>query len=120
LRHEVGGGDHNNGEKKEKRGVMDYLIIFIDGVIDAVLENFFRFLANIVYAALIEVFLLLTFMCFGIHIAIATVVFLSGTVVVIILEAIMAGIHTIRLHFYEWFTKFYDGGGVEFAPFTLR
>ena len=131
LRHEVGGEDHNNGEKKEKRGPMEYLIILIDGAIDAVLENFFRFLANIVsygrilalalcHAALIEVFLLLTFMCFGIHVAIATVVFLAGTVVVIILEAIMAGIHTIRLHFYEWFTKFYEGGGVEFSPFKLR
>nr|AAU83252.1 ATP synthase subunit I [uncultured archaeon GZfos27B6] len=131
LRHEVSGEDHSNGEKKEKRGPMEYLIILIDGVIDAVLENFFRFLANIVsygrilalalcHAALIEVFLLLTFMCFGIHVAIATVVFLAGTVVVIILEAIMAGIHTIRLHFYEWFTKFYEGGGVEFSPFKLR
>ena len=131
LRHEVGGEDRNNGEKKEKRGPMEYLIILIDGVIDAVLENFFRFLANIVsygrilalalcHAALIEVFLLLTFMCFGIHVAIAAVVFLAGTVVVIILEAIMAGIHTIRLHFYEWFTKFYEGGGVEFSPFKFR
>lgn len=128
LRHEAGGGEHSNGEK---RGVMEYLIILIDGVIDAVLENFFRFLANIVsygrilalalcHAALIEVFLLLTFMCFGIHIVIATVVFLAGTVVVLVLEAIMAGIHTIRLHFYEWFTKFYEGGGVEFTPFKLR
>ncbi|MCU4139556.1 MAG: hypothetical protein MW690_001488 [Methanophagales archaeon] len=53
---------------------MDYMLILIDGVIDALLENFFRFLANIVsygrilalalcHAALIEVFILLTFMC---------------------------------------------------------
>ena len=131
LKHEAGGGDHDAGGKKEKLGVMDYLIILIDGVIDALLENFFRFLANIVsygrilalalcHAALIEVFLLLTFMCLGLHVVLATVVFLAGTVVVIALEAIMAGIHTIRLHFYEWFTKFYEGGGIEFSPFKLR
>jgi len=59
-------------------------------------------------------------MCLGLHVVLATVVFLAGTVVVIALEAIMAGIHTIRLHFYEWFTKFYEGGGIEFSPFKLR
>ncbi|MCD6456158.1 MAG: hypothetical protein J7K81_05150 [Methanophagales archaeon] len=130
-----GGGEASNVEKKEKRGIMDYLIILIDGVIDALLENFFRYLANTVsygrilalalcHAALIEVFILLTFMCLQINPTIgpviAAVVFLLGTAVVIVLEAIMAGIHTIRLHFYEWFTKFYEGGGVEFSPFKFR
>ena len=114
---------------------MDYLIILIDGVIDALLENFFRFLANIVsygrilalalcHAALIAVFILLTFMCLQINPAIGpvipAVVFIVGTAIVIILEAIMAGIHTIRLHFYEWFSKFYEGGGVDFSPFRFR
>jgi len=134
LRHGEG-SEHSNGETKEKRSIMDYLIILIDGVIDALLENFFRFLANIVsygrilalalcHAALIEVFILLTFMCLQVNPAIgpviAAVVFILGTAIVVILEAIMAGIHTIRLHFYEWFTKFYEGGGVEFSPFRLR
>ena len=129
LRHEEG-GEHSHGERKEKRAIMDYLIIFIDGVIDALLENFFRFLANTVsygrilalalaHAVLIEVFILLTFMCLEINIGVAAVVFLLGTALVVILEAILAGIQTIRLHFYEWFTKFYDGGGVEFSPFKF-
>ncbi len=138
LRHEagVGGGEEaSNADKKEKRGIIDYLIILIDGVIDALLENFFRYLANTVsygrilalalcHAALIEVFILLTFMCLQLNPTIgpviAAAVFLLGTAVVIVLEAIMAGIHTIRLHFYEWFTKFYEGGGVEFSPFKFR
>ncbi len=123
-------------ESNGKKGVMDYLIILIDGVIDALLENFFRFLANVVsygrimalalcHAALIEVFLIFTFMCLAMPVpvlgqVIAAVVFIFGTLLVIVLEAIMAGIHTIRLHFYEWFTKFYDGSGHEFAPFRLR
>lgn len=132
LRHGEGSehSGHSNS-KGEKRAIMDYLIILIDGVIDALLENFFRFLANIVsygrilalalcHAALIEVFILLTFMCLKINIGVAAVVFLAGTALVIVLEAIMAGIHTIRLHFYEWFTKFYEGGGVEFSPFKFR
>nr|QNO56542.1 hypothetical protein CNIFIPMI_00034 [Methanosarcinales archaeon ANME-1 ERB7] len=113
---------------------MDYIIILIDGLIDAVLENLFRFLANIVsygrilalalcHAALMEVFILLAFMCWGsiaiIGPVIGIIIFVAGNAVVIVLEAIMAGIHTIRLHFYEWFTKFYDGGGVEFSPFRF-
>ncbi len=125
---------HESGEGK--KGIMNYLIILIDGVIDALLENFFRFLANVVsygrimalalcHAALIEVFLIFTFMCLSMPVPVlsqvlAAVVFIFGTVLVIVLEAIMAGIHTIRLHFYEWFTKFYEGNGHEFTPFRLR
>ncbi len=131
LRHEK----HGKAEKGEKRSGMDYIIILIDGLIDAVLENLFRFLANIVsygrilalalcHAALMEVFILLAFMCWYSDIAIigpviGVIIFIAGNAVVIVLEAIMAGIHTIRLHFYEWFTKFYDGGGVEFSPFRF-
>ncbi len=129
------GGEHGGNSNGEKRSMMDYLLILIDGVIDAMLENFFRFLANTVsygrilalalaHAVLIQVFILLTFMCLQINPTIgpviATVVFLAGTVIVIILEAVMAGIQAIRLHFYEWFTKFYEGGGVEFSPFKFR
>ncbi|MGQ4870598.1 MAG: V-type ATPase 116kDa subunit family protein, partial [Candidatus Thorarchaeota archaeon] len=97
---------------------------------DALLENFFRFLANTVsygrilalalcHAALIEVFILLSFMCLRVNVGVAAVVFLLGTAVVIVLEAIMAGIHTIRLHFYEWFSKFYHAGGTPFRPYVV-
>jgi V/A-type H+-transporting ATPase subunit I len=137
LRH--GGNEEHSGhthddadadERKERRSIMDLLIIFIDGIIDALMENFFRFLANTVsygrilalalcHAALMEVFILLSFMCLKINVGVAAIVFLAGTALVVILEALIAGIHTIRLHFYEWFTKFYDGGGVEFSPFKF-
>lgn len=134
LKHEEG-GEHSSHSNGEKRSMMDYILILMDGVIDALLENFFRFLANTVsygrilalalaHAVLIEVFILLSFMCLNINPTIgpviAAVVFLAGTVIVVILEAIMAGIQAIRLHFYEWFTKFYEGGGVEFSPFKFR
>ena len=129
LKHHHESSEHS----EETRSAMDYLLILIDGVIDAVLENFFRFLANIIsygrilalalcHAALIEVFILLSFMCLNVPyvgIIIGAVIFLLGTVIVILLEAIMSAIHTIRLHFYEWFTKFYEGGGVPFKPFRL-
>ncbi len=110
---------------------IDLFIIAITGLIEAALENFFRFLANTIsygrilalalaHAALIEVFLLLTFMSSQINIGFAVVVFILGTAIVVLLEAIMSGIHAVRLHYYEWFTKFYKGGGVEFTPFTFQ
>jgi len=112
----------------EKKSLGDYIFISFYGVIDALLDNFFRFLANIVsygrllalalcHAALMQVFILLAFMFLKINIVIGAIVFLVGTTIVIILEAVIAGIHALRLHFYEWFTKFYDGGGIEFTPF---
>lgn len=122
---------HEKAHSTGKLSVIDLFIIGITGVIDAVLENFFRFLANTIsygrilalalaHAALIEVFLLLTFMGLKINIVLAVVIFILGTTVVVLLEGIMAGIHAIRLHYYEWFTKFYEGGGVEFSPFKFR
>jgi V/A-type H+-transporting ATPase subunit I len=114
-----------------KPSFIDIFIMAITGVIEAVLENFFRFLANTIsygrilalalaHAALIEVFILLTFMSAQVNIGLAAVVFILGTAVVVVLEAIMSGIHAVRLHYYEWFTKFYEGGGVEFSPFKFH
>jgi V/A-type H+-transporting ATPase subunit I len=114
-----------------KPSFIDLFIIAITGLIEAALENFFRFLANTIsygrilalalaHAALIEVFLLLTFMSAQINIGFAAVVFILGTAIVVLLEAIMSGIHAVRLHYYEWFTKFYKGGGIEFTPFTFQ
>ncbi|TFG24953.1 MAG: hypothetical protein EU532_12120 [Promethearchaeota archaeon] len=43
-----------------------------------------------------------------------------GNLLVILLEGILVFINTIRLHFYEFFFKFYKGTGTEFFPFYLN
>ncbi|MHA2221017.1 MAG: V-type ATP synthase subunit I [Candidatus Thorarchaeota archaeon] len=43
-----------------------------------------------------------------------------GTFIVGILEGLLAFMHTLRLHFVEWFSKFYHAGGVEFQPFCVE
>jgi V/A-type H+-transporting ATPase subunit I len=42
-----------------------------------------------------------------------------GNALVIALEGLIVFAQDLRLHFYEWFSKFYDDGGVRFNPFRL-
>ncbi|MBY9021646.1 MAG: hypothetical protein KGD67_11350, partial [Candidatus Lokiarchaeota archaeon] len=42
-----------------------------------------------------------------------------GNLVVILLEGILVFINAIRLHFYEFFFKFYKGSGTDFFPFYI-
>lgn len=46
----------------------------------------------------------------------AAIIYIIGNILTIGLEALVAFIHTLRLHFYEMFTKFFEGGGVPYKP----
>ena len=48
--------------------------------------------------------------------AIGGIIIVGGNLFVIALEGLIVFIHTLRLHFYEWFSKFYQGTGSEFNP----
>jgi len=43
-----------------------------------------------------------------------------GNMLVILLEGLLVFINAIRLHFYEFFFKFYQGSGVNYIPFYLN
>ncbi len=47
-------------------------------------------------------------------------VVVGGNLFVIALEGLIVFIHALRLHFYEWFSKFYQGTGTEFTPFRQK
>lgn len=44
-------------------------------------------------------------------------VILAGTAGILALESIIVFLHSLRLHYYEWFTKFYAADGAKFIPF---
>ncbi|MFH1327981.1 MAG: V-type ATPase 116kDa subunit family protein, partial [Candidatus Bathyarchaeota archaeon] len=39
---------------------------------------------------------------------------------ILALEGILTFAHTLRLHWVEWFSKFYEGDGIPFEDFTIR
>jgi V/A-type H+-transporting ATPase subunit I len=46
----------------------------------------------------------------------AVAIYVAGNLLVAGLEAIIVFAHTLRLHFYEWFSKFYIGHGIKYEP----
>jgi V/A-type H+-transporting ATPase subunit I len=92
-------------------------------------DTFIRFISNTVsylrifamvvaHTMLSMVFYILGDMVGGGVMGIALAVL--GNVFVVLLEGIIVLAQDLRLHFYEWFSKFYEDGGVRFSPFKLN
>ncbi len=79
---------------------------------------------TISYARLILMFMVHTFLMKAVNMALylgvaGMPIVLIGNIGVIALEGMMAYIQTMRLHFYEFFTKFFKGTGKAFKPIIL-
>ena len=47
-------------------------------------------------------------------------VLVAGNVLIILLEGLSAGIQSLRLNYYEFFSKYFSGSGRAYAPVSLR
>jgi V/A-type H+-transporting ATPase subunit I len=91
----------------------DTLIRFISNTV-----SYLRIFAMVVaHTMLSMVFYILGDMVGGGVMGIVLAVF--GNVFVVLLEGIIVLAQDLRLHFYEWFSRFYEDGGVRFSPFRL-
>lgn len=49
----------------------------------------------------------------------SVIILIIGNLLIISLEALIVGIQTLRLQYYELFSKYFKGGGIEFKPVKL-
>jgi V/A-type H+-transporting ATPase subunit I len=50
----------------------------------------------------------------------AIAILVAGNIFIIGFEGLICGIQSMRLEYYEFFSKFYKGDGVVFSPFVLK
>lgn len=116
-------------ESGEKKGLA---LLLAEGVIE-VLETVLGFLANTFSFLRLAAFGLAHVGLFMAVYALAermealplgplwvAVVHLTGNVVMVVLEGLVVSIQAVRLQFYEFFGKFFRGGGVPYRPLTLQ
>jgi V/A-type H+-transporting ATPase subunit I len=53
------------------------------------------------------------------HIILTVLILIAGNIFIIAFETLISFIQALRLHYYEWFSKFYDGGGNTFGAFKV-
>jgi V/A-type H+/Na+-transporting ATPase subunit I len=106
---------------------------FLTGLIESVVEVFddlLRFVANTVSFLRVAAFALAHAALFTAVFSIARVVAQEkgvgvsywlvvavGNIIIIVLEGLVVSIQTVRLEYYEFFGKFFRGGGERFRPF---
>ena len=54
------------------------------------------------------------------NIAAEIIIMILGNVIVIAIEGLSAGIQSLRLNYYEFFTKYFTGHGVAYEPVGLK
>jgi V/A-type H+-transporting ATPase subunit I len=88
--------------------ILSYVRLFALGLATGVIAGVVNVLAGLTLEIPYAGFVLMPF------------VLVSGHLLNIVINTLGGFIHTARLHFVEFFGKFYEGGGEPFEPFQLR
>jgi V/A-type H+-transporting ATPase subunit I len=120
--------DKRNGREVPKLGNFIGSVI-MDWVLE-LLETFTGYLSNtlsffrvagygIAHVSLMAAFEVLAEMP-GEHTVWGILILVFGNVLVIALEGLSSGIQALRLNYYEFFTKFFNGTGIAYSPVSLH
>jgi len=127
LAHVIARERRQHGEQSGSMAaaIMESLVGTFEGVL-SYLANTISFVRLAAYAMSHAALLVAAFMLaaqvqglpFGGGLA-SIVVIILGNAIAIILEGIIASVQALRLEYYEFFGKFFSGGGRPFEPFRL-
>ena len=51
---------------------------------------------------------------------IMAIILIFSHIINLALQALGAGVHSLRLQYVEFFNRFYEGGGRQFSPFKMK
>ncbi|MCP4261038.1 MAG: ATPase V [Planctomycetes bacterium] len=118
---------HTPGSSGEKFNLFTIITFLMEWIVE-LLEIFSGYLSNtlsfmrvaglgIAHAGLMISFFAIAEMTSGI---LSIIILILGNMLVIGLEGLSAGIQALRLNYYEFFTKFFEGTGVPYTPVSLN
>ena len=100
-------------------GLMEWLVDVLE-IFTGYLSNTLSFMRvaglGIAHASLMESFRMLQDLAGG---AGGIAIFIAGNLLVIVLEGLSAGIQSLRLNYYEFFSRYFSGKGVAYHPVGL-
>ena len=114
-------GKISSGENLILDSFMEWIVILLE-IFSGYLSNTLSFMRvaglGIAHAALMSAFSDIASLT---NIGVAKIlIFVIGNVLVIVLEGLSAGIQSLRLNYYEFFTKFFVGDGKKYNPLSLQ
>ncbi len=114
-----GGPKHEPG-KLILDSVMEWLVDVLE-IFTGYMSNTLSFMRvaglGIAHASLMESFKMLSSLVDGFG---GIAIFILGNVLVIVLEGLSAGIQSLRLNYYEFFSRYFTGMGIAYEPVGLN
>ena len=100
--------------------IMEFLVDVLE-IFTGYLSNTLSFMRvaglGIAHASLMGTFLYLQSMVGGVA---GVVIFILGNLLVIVLEGLSSGIQSLRLNYYEFFSRYFTGRGIAYSPVGLN